>query len=301
MRWVIRTVIVFIMSLGFISLSLANPYLLLNVSEDVSMEELESAYKQHELFKKDLGACSICREEEHLTILNAVNSSTCGCKYYYHRSCLSSWFARQGTCPTCRVHTQLTICRELKELQEAYQEIKSRIFLKVHGADDSSDSHGSDCHGSADSYRELLQASRFHYMQGQEAHSTETKIEYYQEGLSLALQAKAMNNDPADAYYYAALNMYALCEYQGILFAILKKAEILEHLNQAIQRRTVDRTPGKSLEEYGPYRLLGRIYYKLPHILGGSRSKSIEYLSEAIRWAPNNPTNREYYRDALNH
>lgn len=44
--------------------------------------------------------CNICLEEFKLT--EQITLLSCGCLQIYHENCLSNWFERNPTCPTCR-------------------------------------------------------------------------------------------------------------------------------------------------------------------------------------------------------
>jgi tetratricopeptide (TPR) repeat protein len=69
-------------------------------------------------------------------------------------------------------------------------------------------------------------------------------------------------------------------EARGILKSLFLVGPIIDSMQQVI---TID--PG--YEYGGPYRVLGRVYFKLPRFAGGGINKSIENLKKSLEYAPN--------------
>lgn len=55
----------------------------------------------------------------------------------------------------------------------------------------------------------------------------------------------------------------------------------------------------EAVECYGPDRVLGRLYYKLPFFKGGDNKKSLEYLEKAVKGCPANALSKLYLAETL--
>jgi hypothetical protein len=64
-------------------------------------------------------------------------------------------------------------------------------------------------------------------------------------------------------------------------------------------RDTHTQQKGESIDGFGPNRILGRVYFKLPFLAGGSRSKSLENLKIAYAQAPQYFMNGIYLAETL--
>ena len=70
-------------------------------------------------------------------------------------------------------------------------------------------------------------------------------------------------------------------------------------MSKAIERTTRDDKEGESVDGYGPYRTLGRLYKKLPSVFGGSHSESVKYLDKAVKGDATLALNVVYLADTL--
>ena len=105
----------------------------------------------------------------------------------------------------------------------------------------------------------------------------------------------------AAALYQRGINLGQWGAANGVMKSLSKWPEL-----KANMQIIIDLGQGK-INEYGPYRVLGRGYYKIPSMLGGSVDKAIQYLSSAIKGskAPGqnysvNGFNNTFYAEALN-
>ena len=93
---------------------------------------------------------------------------------------------------------------------------------------------------------------------------------------------KAVLRDPRAgvAYFFKGLCLGRLGEIKGlwgslnIIEPFRKNMEVAVEINPAI-------------DSGGPHRALGRLYFKLPVILGGDIKKSIDHLLQAVSYGPN--------------
>lgn len=79
---------------------------------------------------------------------------------------------------------------------------------------------------------------------------------------------------------------------RGVLKSLSFVKPIKEAMNKVIE---LDR----GYEDGGPDRVLGRVYFKLPGIAGGSKKKSLEHLLKSKELAPNDALTRCYLAETL--
>jgi tetratricopeptide (TPR) repeat protein len=123
--------------------------------------------------------------------------------------------------------------------------------------------------------------------------SKEEKMAIMEQAMSLYNKAKT-SKDYAEAYFWYAAALGRWAETKGILESLGRKDELIKELNTALKRKTAKGLDGETVDGYGPKRVLGRLYAKLPFFAGGSRSKAKENLEYAYSKAPLFTTNVIY-------
>ena len=121
----------------------------------------------------------------------------------------------------------------------------------------------------------------------------------FEAGYKLAEEAKAINADYPEAYYYYAVNLARWAKKNGIVESLQRKGELMDNLRMVIERTNRDGIAGEEIEFYGANRVLGKMYYELPGFAGGSWAKSTENLAAAYAKAPNHSLNVIYYAEVL--
>jgi tetratricopeptide (TPR) repeat protein len=112
------------------------------------------------------------------------------------------------------------------------------------------------------------------------AHSSEDKqLELFQRGIDWSKKAIEINPKSAGGYFWLGVNNGKYGETRGILKSLFLVGPIKDSMQQVI---AID--PG--YEYGGAYRVLGRMYFKLPRFAGGGIDKSIEYLKKSLEYAP---------------
>jgi hypothetical protein len=109
----------------------------------------------------------------------------------------------------------------------------------------------------------------------------------------------AIDDQYAEAYYVAALNLARWAEAKGAIASLSRKDDLIDHLEGAKARMTRDLQPGETIDGHGPNRILGRILYKLPAFAGGSRDRSVQLLKVCFDQAPHYSINVWYYAESL--
>ena len=148
-------------------------------------------------------------------------------------------------------------------------------------------------------YDILVLASRALYFKGTHTTGDANKKKIHLEGRAKADAAEAVSADFAEAPYFAAINLARWGEANGIVSSVSQVPSLKKYMALAVERVTRTDAEGESVDGYGPYRTLGRMYKKLPGLLGGSTSESIKYLDKAVKGAPTLALNVVYLADTL--
>lgn len=161
-----------------------------------------------------------------------------------------------------------------------------------------------------------LQAASLYFVGDANADS-KTKIEVHLRGMTVAdqavkllgiadvasvtdqqiaqLKAAGQNLEAlADALYERGINLGEWGQANGVVQSLSKwpelrhNMEIMEGLGQVANH------------EYGSYRVLGRGFFKIPGLLGGSMDKATKYLSTAFKATKKNPAFKDLSTNANN-
>lgn len=156
------------------------------------------------------------------------------------------------------------------------------IFLtNVLAADDFSDAKGT---ASKNNTEILVEATEL-YKTSSDAEAKKNKVKEMLEFLE-------KKTDFENKEYWQAVFLTFDCEIRDlkrlIPFCIISQlSEIKKLLNHAHQIYP-------SYNHYAPARTLGIMYMKMPALVGGSYKKSLEYLNEAYKGAPDYPENKKW-------
>ena len=136
----------------------------------------------------------------------------------------------------------------------------------------------------ADAYWKIARAM---WWTGGHAASTEAAAEIYREGIEFAKLGVAANESSAGAHFWLAV-MYGLF---GEAKGIMQSLHLVDPMKQelAAARRLDER-----FDHGGVYRVLGRLYMKLPGFKGGDIEKAIEFGLKSIEIGPDHPMNHLY-------
>jgi|GEM_PF-851801 len=145
-----------------------------------------------------------------------------------------------------------------------------------------------------------VKISNAYYYQGLFARTDNDKMAIHDKGMAAANVAKALSDDYAEAYYFYAINLGRWALAKGVLASLQRKGELIKSAENAIERVARDGTDGEAYDGYGPHRVLGRMYFKLPGFAGGSRDKALKAFELAYVKAPIQALNVVYLAEALN-
>ena len=119
----------------------------------------------------------------------------------------------------------------------------------------------------------------------------EERGKYFIQCVEQTQRTLKINPESANAYFFKGLCMGKRGEIQGIWESLVLIKPIKKNMESAIRL-------DPSVNDGGPYRFLGRLYYELPLFLGGSLDKSIEYLEKAVHYGPKFGKNYLYLAQA---
>ncbi len=113
------------------------------------------------------------------------------------------------------------------------------------------------------------------------------KMAIFDAGITLAKEAVALAPKSVEAHFWLGVLYGVYGEAKGIF----KSLSLVPSIKQEMQT-CLELDP--SVEGYGPDRVLGRLYYKLPFFKGGDNKKSIVHLEKSLAGAPTNALTKLY-------
>jgi tetratricopeptide (TPR) repeat protein len=141
-------------------------------------------------------------------------------------------------------------------------------------------------------YEAYWKLSRIHYYIGAHTESKKDKKVIFSQGIYYANKAVALEPEKPDGYYWLGVNQGVYGEAKGVLKSLSLVKPIKRSMNKIIE---LDR----AYEDGGADRVLGRVYFKVPGIAGGSKDKSLEHLLKSKELGPNDPVTRVYLAETL--
>jgi tetratricopeptide (TPR) repeat protein len=113
------------------------------------------------------------------------------------------------------------------------------------------------------------------------------KMAIFDAGITLAKEAAALQPKGVEGHFWLGVLYGVYGEAKGIF----KSLSLVPSIKQEMQT-CLDLDP--TVEGWGPDRVLGRMYYRLPWFKGGSNKKSLAYLEKSLAGAPTNALTRLY-------
>ena len=113
------------------------------------------------------------------------------------------------------------------------------------------------------------------------------KMAIFNAGIELAKQAVALAPKDVEAHFWLGVLYGVYGEAKGIF----KSLSLVPSIKQEMQT-CLDLDP--SVEGFGPDRVLGRMYFKLPWFKGGDNKKSIAHLEKSLAGAPTDALTKLY-------
>jgi tetratricopeptide (TPR) repeat protein len=113
------------------------------------------------------------------------------------------------------------------------------------------------------------------------------KMAIFDRGITLAKEAVTLSPKGVEGHFWLGVLYGVYGEAKGIF----KSLSLVPEIKQEMQT-CLDLDPG--VEGWGPDRVLGRMYHKLPFFKGGDDKKSAAHLEKSLAGAPTNALTRLY-------
>jgi tetratricopeptide (TPR) repeat protein len=111
-------------------------------------------------------------------------------------------------------------------------------------------------------------------------------------GMAAANAAIALDPKRPEGYFWKAANMGALAESFGVRQGVKYRKPIREALETVL---TID----PKFQAGSADRALGRWYFKVPGLFGGSHEKSVQHLQKSIEYDPNSTASHFFLAETL--
>jgi tetratricopeptide (TPR) repeat protein len=115
---------------------------------------------------------------------------------------------------------------------------------------------------------------------------------YLDQGIAAAQRAARLAPDRPEGHFWAAATMGAVAENFGLRAGLKYRKPIREALERVLQ---ID----PSFMEGSADRALGRYYFKVPALLGGSKTRAEQHLRASLRYNPESTISRYFLAELL--
>jgi tetratricopeptide (TPR) repeat protein len=141
-------------------------------------------------------------------------------------------------------------------------------------------------------YTAAWKAARARYWLGGHVAGDEEKVAELQRGMDAARKAIAAAPERPEGHFWLAATMGALAELKGMRAGLKYRGAIRDELQRVLQ---ID----PAFQQGSADRALGRWYYKVPGLFGGSKKKSEEHLRKSLTYNPNSTVSRYFLAETL--
>ncbi len=161
---------------------------------------------------------------------------------------------------------------EMKDMETAQKVLE--LYRKALGA-------------SEDKYEAYWKIARIHYYIGVHTEEKKEKRTIFSQGMYYAEKAVNLQGEKPDGHYWHGVNSGKYGEVKGVMKSLSLVKPIKRSMFKIIE---IDR----GYEDGGADRVLGRVFFKVPGIAGGSKDKSLEHLEKSKELGPEDPVTRVY-------
>jgi tetratricopeptide (TPR) repeat protein len=141
-------------------------------------------------------------------------------------------------------------------------------------------------------YDAYWRIARMHYFIGAHTEKKKDQKTIFSQGIYYATKAVDTEPEKPDGHYWLGVNNGKYGEARGVLKSLSLVKPIKQDMNKVIE---LDR----SYEDGGADRVLGRVFFKVPGIAGGSKEKSLEHLLKSKELGPEDALTRVYLAETL--
>jgi tetratricopeptide (TPR) repeat protein len=133
--------------------------------------------------------------------------------------------------------------------------------------------------------------SRTRYWLGGHVSEADRKATF-ESGIDAARAAIAAEPDRPEGHFWVAANMGALAESFGLRQGLKYRGDIRDEMLIALKL-------DPSFQQGSPDRALGRWYFKVPGLFGGSKKKSEEHLRRSLTYGPHSTASHFFLAETL--
>lgn len=141
-----------------------------------------------------------------------------------------------------------------------------------------------------DPYSVYWRLARVEYWIGDNSNSKDEKIKLFGLGIYHAKKAVALEPNKVEGHYWLGVNDGSYGQVKGVLKSLSLVGPIKEEMNKVL---AID----PAYDDGGADLVLGRMYFELPGLFGGSNQKSLEHLLKSRDLGPRVPLTRVYLAD----
>ncbi|MFW6139813.1 MAG: tetratricopeptide repeat protein [Acidobacteriota bacterium] len=141
-------------------------------------------------------------------------------------------------------------------------------------------------------YEPFWKLSRLLYYIGEHTEDKKGKKNIFSQAVYYAEKAIQLEPEKPDGYYWRGVNNGKYGETRGVLKSLSLVKPIKNDMNKVIEL-------DPEYEDGGAYRVLGRVYFKLPGFAGGSQEESLKLLKKSIEFGPNDANTRLFLGETL--
>ncbi len=117
------------------------------------------------------------------------------------------------------------------------------------------------------------------------------KMAIFEGGIALAREAVALAPRGVEGHFWLGVLDGVYGEAKGVFKSLSLVPEIKQEMQACLEL-------DPAVEGWGPDRVLGRLYFKLPWFKGGDKPKSIAHLEKSLAGAPSNALTRLYLAES---
>jgi tetratricopeptide (TPR) repeat protein len=134
-----------------------------------------------------------------------------------------------------------------------------------------------------DNYEALWKQAKIMYFIGDNSGDSGFRLKIFKQAMDVCKKAVALRPGSVEGHYWLGVHMGMYGDTRGVLKSLFLKNDIINEMKRAIE---ID----GAYENGGAYCVLGRVYYKVPGLFGGSNKKSRLNLEKCVQIAPKNST-----------
>jgi tetratricopeptide (TPR) repeat protein len=138
-----------------------------------------------------------------------------------------------------------------------------------------------------DSYEALIKNAKALYYVGDMSVNHDEKLKIFKQAMDLSKKMIALRPNRVEGHYWLGVHTGSYGETRGVLKSLFLKNDIISEMNKSA---AID----GAYEGGGAYCVLGRLYFKVPGLFGGSNKKSRLNLEKCRQIAPKNATNLRF-------